>query len=98
MPPTAMGGSSFNYYIYSNLIICFSVLIIYLLTLRTASKLGNCIWCIKPKQTGFGGAANSAGERNKHRTLQSLFIIMCIYASGWFFSIISVGVINAIGE
>jgi undecaprenyl pyrophosphate phosphatase UppP len=44
MPPTALIGNAFNYWVYSNLTICVSVLIIYSLTLHTATKLGTAEW------------------------------------------------------
>jgi hypothetical protein len=47
--------------------------------------------------TGFGGEAKSTAEKNKQRTLQSLFIIMFIYSSTWFATVIILNLIYTIG-
>jgi hypothetical protein len=47
--------------------------------------------------TGFGGAAKSTTEKNKRRTLQSLFIIVCIYVGTWFVTVIVNSVIILFG-
>jgi hypothetical protein len=48
--------------------------------------------------TGFGGEAKSTAEKNKQRTLQSLFIIMVIYSSTWFATVIILNLVSIMGE